>query len=181
MAGPLLHITGSIDAGPADRKIFNGSRRSCELYSLRHEIPTSAEPPVPAGLGELSAPLQALIEFLGIDEALVEVAASASAPLDAGPGRKELAEWIQNLPEEEKSDLLVTAAVESGERWKVKLLTRFQRESAAYTSLARATLQPRAVRDLRAAAGMGCHRRRGSAPSQEWPCHIPWHPARGPT
>ncbi len=48
------------------------------------------EPPMPAGLGELSAPLYSLIEFLGIDEDLVEVAALTSVPLNAGPSRKEL-------------------------------------------------------------------------------------------
>jgi hypothetical protein len=48
------------------------------------------EPPVPAGLQELSGPLDALIEFLEIDEDLVEVAAQASEPLTAGPSRKEL-------------------------------------------------------------------------------------------
>jgi hypothetical protein len=48
------------------------------------------EPPVPAGLRELSAPLDSLIEFLGIDEDLIEVAAVASAPLKAGTSRKEL-------------------------------------------------------------------------------------------
>jgi hypothetical protein len=42
------------------------------------------EPPVPAGLGEQSAPLHSLIEFLGIDEDIVEVAALTSAPLNAG-------------------------------------------------------------------------------------------------
>jgi hypothetical protein len=45
---------------------------------------------VPAGLRELSAPLDSLIEFLGIDEDLIEVAAVASAPLKAGTSRKEL-------------------------------------------------------------------------------------------
>jgi hypothetical protein len=55
------------------------------------------EPPVPAGLRELSAPLDSLIEFLGIDEDLVEVAASASAPLKAGPSRKELSEDSQEV------------------------------------------------------------------------------------
>ena len=42
------------------------------------------EPPVPAGLEELSGPLHARIEFLEIDEDLVEVAAQASnrLPLD---------------------------------------------------------------------------------------------------
>jgi hypothetical protein len=57
---------------------------------------------VPARLGELFAPLHSLTEFLGIGERLVEVAASASAPLNAGPDREELATWIQSLPEKEK-------------------------------------------------------------------------------
>ena len=110
------------------------------------------EPAVPAGLGELSAPLHSLIEFLGIDEDLVEVAASASAPLSAGPSRKELAGWIQNLPEEEKNDLLATAALESGERWKIEFLRRFQQQTAPRTSHAHATLLPRTVHDLLTAA-----------------------------
>jgi hypothetical protein len=61
------------------------------------------EPAVPAGLGELSAPLRSLIEFLGIDEDLVEVAATVSAPLNAGPDREELATWIQTLPEKKRT------------------------------------------------------------------------------
>jgi hypothetical protein len=76
------------------------------------------EPAVPAGLGELSAPLHSLIEFLGIDENLVEVAATVSAPLNAGPDREELATWIQSLPEKEKNNLLVAAVSGTGERWK---------------------------------------------------------------
>ena len=96
------------------------------------------EPAVPAGLGELSAPLHSLIEFLGIDEDLVEVAASASAPLNAGPIGKELAAWIQSLPEKEKNNLLVTAVSEPGERWKNGLLRRFeQHERATYFARAR--------------------------------------------
>ncbi|GIX47910.1 MAG: N-methyltryptophan oxidase [Candidatus Tectimicrobiota bacterium] len=34
----LLFITGSIDAGPADSEVFAGSRRSCELHALPHEV-----------------------------------------------------------------------------------------------------------------------------------------------
>jgi hypothetical protein len=48
------------------------------------------EPPVPAGLKELSGPLYALIEFLEIDRDLVEIAAQASKPLAAGPTRREI-------------------------------------------------------------------------------------------
>jgi hypothetical protein len=62
------------------------------------------EPPVPAGLEELSGPLHALIEFLEIDEDLVEVAAQASKPLAAGPSRrgpagKELQNRLAAAPE----------------------------------------------------------------------------------
>jgi len=88
------------------------------------------EPTVPAGLGELSAPLRSLIEFLGIDEDLVEVAASASAPLNASPDREELAAWIRSLPEKEKNNLLAVAVAEPGERWKDELLRRFEQQKA---------------------------------------------------
>lgn len=37
----LLYITGSIDAGPLGSEVFEGSRRSCELHSLPHEVITS--------------------------------------------------------------------------------------------------------------------------------------------
>jgi hypothetical protein len=76
------------------------------------------EPPVPAGLQELSGSLDALIEFLKIDEDLVEVAAQGSEPLAAGPNRKGLSAWIRGLPETDKNELLITAVVEQGERWR---------------------------------------------------------------
>ena len=39
----LLHITGSIDAGPADSWVFKGSWESCKLHDLPHEVVTGAE------------------------------------------------------------------------------------------------------------------------------------------
>jgi sarcosine oxidase len=39
----LLHITGSIDAGPPDSSVFEGSRQSCEIHDLNHEVLTSKE------------------------------------------------------------------------------------------------------------------------------------------
>ena len=91
------------------------------------------EPAAPAGLGELCAPLRSLIEFLGIDEDLVEGAATVSAPLNAGPDREELATWIQRLPEKEKNNLLVAVLSEPGERWKYGLLRRFEQQTARRT------------------------------------------------
>jgi hypothetical protein len=106
------------------------------------------EPAVPAGLGELSAPLHSLIEFLGIDENLVEVAATVSAPLNAGPDREELATWIQSLPEKEKNNLLVAAVSGTGERWKHGLLRRFGQQTARRTLSAPDTICRRTAGDL---------------------------------
>jgi hypothetical protein len=89
------------------------------------------EPPVPAGLRELPAPYDSLIEFLGIDEDLVEVAASTSEPLKAAPSRKELANWIRSLTEKEKDGLLVNALSEPDERWRIELLRRFGNENVS--------------------------------------------------
>jgi len=110
------------------------------------------EPPVPTGLQELSGPLDALIEFLEIDENLVEVAAEASSPLAAGPSRKEFSAWIRGLPEKDKNELLIAGAVERGERWRNDLVRRFRRESLQLTSDGLAKSQRRKAGDLLAAA-----------------------------
>ncbi|MCC7368516.1 MAG: N-methyl-L-tryptophan oxidase [Chloroflexi bacterium] len=39
----LLHITGSIDAGPADSQCFEGSLTSCREHRLPHEVLSGAE------------------------------------------------------------------------------------------------------------------------------------------
>jgi hypothetical protein len=108
------------------------------------------EPPVPAGLRERTASLDSLIEFLGIDEDLIEVAAAASVPLKAGPSRKVLATWIRGLTENDKNDLIVDALLDSGERWRNELLHRFQRESAS--AEIHGKTERRSVKDLLTAA-----------------------------
>src|SRR2546425_3007388 len=110
------------------------------------------EPPVPAGLEELSGPLHALIEFLEIDEDLVEVAAQASKPLAAGPSRRELSAWIRGLPEKDKDELLITAAVDQGERWRNELVRRFRRATLQQASEVLAAGEQRNAGDLLAAA-----------------------------
>jgi hypothetical protein len=91
------------------RCLYLGWLRSAQDGGLEED---KLEPPVPAGLEELSGPLHALIEFLEIDEDLVEVAAQASKPLAAGPSRRELSAWIRGLPEKDKRELLITAVVD---------------------------------------------------------------------
>ena len=81
------------------------------------------EPPVPAGLGNLSAGLQAVVDFFGIDEDLIAVAAASSPSIEEPSG---LEEWIASLSAEEKDGLL--ARVASGESAQVQalLLRRFR-------------------------------------------------------
>ena len=110
------------------------------------------EPPVPAGLKELSGPLYALIEFLEIDEDLVEIAAQASKPLAAGPTRRELSAWIRSLPEKDKNALLITAVAEQGERWRNDFIRRFRRQNLRQTSDGSAASERRNAGDLLAAA-----------------------------
>jgi hypothetical protein len=49
------------------------------------------EPPVPAGLGNLSAGLQAIVDFFQIDEDLIAAAAAGTAP--TAPGRTAAELW----------------------------------------------------------------------------------------
>jgi len=124
--GPLMSLRSEILRGDI-RCLYLGWLLCAQNEEFAED---DLEPAVPAGLGELSAPLRSLIEFLGIDEDLVEVAASASAPLNASPDREELATWIQSLPEKEKNNLLVAAVSGTGERWKHGLLRRFEQQKA---------------------------------------------------
>ena len=87
------------------------------------------EPPVPPGLGSLSAPLCAFVDFLRIDKDLVAVAAEASARPQtderAGP---ELAAWVRNLPLADKDALLLRVARGEDAQVRTELLRRFRGE-----------------------------------------------------
>jgi hypothetical protein len=67
------------------------------------------EPRVPPGLKRLSPALRALVEFFGIDEVLVEVAAEASGDLGALP-QDWLARALSQLPEPESDAFLLRLA-----------------------------------------------------------------------
>lgn len=71
------------------------------------------EPPVPPGLGQLSASLESLAEFLRIDSNLLQVAAQSSPSLgDSGLDREDVRRWVANLRSEEKDELLTRFVVE---------------------------------------------------------------------
>ena len=86
-----------------------------------HGDDEDTEPPVPAGLKELSGALAAIAGFLDIDEDLIAAAAEASPPLRDEPAAG-LADWIVALPTAEKDKLL--AMVAEGEGAQVQALLR---------------------------------------------------------
>jgi len=141
--GSLVSLRSDLLRGDL-RCLYLGWLLCAQIGELDEEEP---EPSVPAGLRQLTAPLRSLIDFLCIDQDLVEAAAATSASLSSGSDHKELDAWIRNLPESEKTNLLVTAASESGERWKNELLARFYRENQRIAPPGTAG-RPRTVGDL---------------------------------
>jgi len=126
------------------RCLYLGWLRSAQDGGLDED---ELEPPVPTGLQELSGSHDALIEFLEINEDLVEIAAQASKPLAAGPSRKELSTWIRGLPEKDKNELLITAVMEQSERWRSSFMQRFQRQNSQHCSQTAAAAR-RSVGDI---------------------------------
>lgn len=96
--------------------LLGGDRRCLYLAWLcgieMDSLPQNAkEPPVPAGLKNLSAPLRAFVDFLAIDMELVNVAAERSTARAANePPAGAWKKWIHSLPVAEKDKLLIEIA-----------------------------------------------------------------------
>jgi hypothetical protein len=66
------------------------------------------EPPVPAGLGDLTDSLEQLAEFLGIDPDLIAAAAERSKDRQhLTVTNEEIAAWVEALPASDRNDALV--------------------------------------------------------------------------
>src|SRR6266576_806544 len=87
------------------------------------------EPPVPAGLGVLTAPQRALADFLRLDADLLTIAAQASPPL-AGikDDPAKLTRWIKDMPASDKDALLRRVALGLGTQVQMELRRRFRGE-----------------------------------------------------
>lgn len=92
-----------------------------------HEVEDDeVEPPVPPGLGELTAPLRALTDFLRIDDSLIEAAAEASPPFAQSDSAENLRSWIETLPLREKDSLLYRVTQEPPTAVQREMLRRFR-------------------------------------------------------
>lgn len=89
-----------------------------------HEVPDEeVEPPVPAGLGRLTASQRAVAEFLRIDPDLLAAAKGAPA---AKPPTQDMAGWVASLPAAEKNAALLTLLRGDDPHLRADLLRRFR-------------------------------------------------------
>ncbi|MBM7789340.1 hypothetical protein [Tenggerimyces flavus] len=85
------------------------------------------EPPVPPGLGTLTATQQALAAFLRVDNDLLAVAAQTSPPLDEiADDLSDLAAWVTRLPVAEKNRLLGRVIQGEAARVRMEMLRRYR-------------------------------------------------------
>ncbi|KAB8188583.1 hypothetical protein FH608_043225 [Nonomuraea phyllanthi] len=91
-----------------------------------YEKEDELEPPVPPGLGSLSAPQRALADFLRLDDDLLAAAAEASPPAQpVQHNRTALTAWIGALPAKRKDALLLRVIEEDGAKVRWELLREF--------------------------------------------------------
>ncbi len=119
---------------------------------------TDEEPPCPPGLGRLSAPLEAFVEFMRIDRDLLEVAAVGSPEAVGTALAMEVEHWVSNLPEAEKTSLLVRLIEGNEPHLRAELVRRY-RESRTLTS-SKAAVKRRTVGELLKAAERRAEERR---------------------
>jgi hypothetical protein len=110
--------------------LLAGDRRLLYLawlmsIQLDHVDDEDTEPPVPAGLADLSGSLRAIADFLEIDQDLIAVAAQASPVLEE-QSLAGLDSWITTLPATEKDQFLTKVANGDGMQVRTHLLQRFR-------------------------------------------------------
>jgi hypothetical protein len=154
---------------PLRDDLANGDHRALYLGWLlsvqsRDLKESATEPPVPAGLKELTEPLEALADFLRIDGDLLAVAAERSPALEAAPAIQGIEEWIASLSEAAKTGWLVRLAGGKEPHLRVELLRRFREAHPAKSQVNAES--PRTVGELLAAADRIAEERRRKAAEQ---------------
>ncbi|MFV2123631.1 hypothetical protein ACFHWS_03645 [Micromonospora sp. LOL_013] len=113
----------------------------------------ATEPPVPAGLGDLTGALCEFAEFLLIDPALIAAAAQGSAPEAAGAAADpdQLADWIAQLPAADKDTALLGLLQGDGLAVTAELRQRFRADTGT-AAADPAGSKPRTIGELLDAA-----------------------------
>jgi len=118
----MVQVRSEIAAGDL-RLLYLGWLLSVQWSEVDDD---DVEPPVPAGLGQLSGALQAVADFLSIDTDLLAEAATASPATRDRNDHTGLTEWIDTLPGPEKNTLLARVVAGEGSYVQGLLLHRFR-------------------------------------------------------
>lgn len=156
---PLLDARSELAAGDL-RLLYLGWLLKLQLSGLDDEddedqgrgdkgLADEVEPPVPAGLRQLSDSLASVAKFLGIDDDLIATAAKASGPL-AQVTDDGIADWVTALPASEKDKYLTMVTEGEGAQAEALLVQRFRREARPAGSAPTST--ERTARELLAGA-----------------------------
>ena len=84
------------------------------------------EPPIPPGLGSLTAPLMAFAEFLRLDQDLIAAAAAGSPAQAEVVSDADVARWVAALPDSEKTTRLLRLASGQEAHLRAELLKTFR-------------------------------------------------------
>ena len=158
----IIGVRADLAAGDL-RLLYLGWLRCVQSLELANDEP---EPPIPAGLGALDAPLTALAEFLCIDRDLLTAAAVGSPPATAGePTAAQLRTWVRRLPAEEKDTILSDLITGNDSHLRGQLMRRYR---DAHPTDAATTTAPRTAEELLAtAADLRDQRERRDAEQRE--------------
>lgn len=119
----IIPVRASLAAGDL-RLLYLAWLRCVQSAEIADDEP---EPPVPAGLDTLDAPLTAVAEFLRIDPDLIAAAAAGSAPPASGePTAAQLRTWVVGLPARDKDTILTDLITSGDSHLRSRLLRRYR-------------------------------------------------------
>ncbi|MGS2617641.1 hypothetical protein ACVCAH_24420 [Micromonospora sp. LZ34] len=157
----IIPVRAGLAAGDL-RLLYLGWLRCAQSLELDDDEP---EPPVPAGMSTLDAPLTAVANFLCVDPDLIAAAAAASAQTAVEPPAAQLRSWITGLPAREKDAILADLVANGDGHLRRRLLRRYGDEHHPGTST---TTAPRTAGELLAtAAHLRAERERQIAEQRE--------------
>ena len=156
---------------PLRAEILEGDLRPLYLAQLavlsdaEHDPEETTEGPVPAGLGNLTAPQRALAELFGLSDALIAAAAEGNPGqhVQVNPGGLH-GDWLQSLPQATKDAWLLAWLADAHSSARNDMLAEFRksRPTAAWPTMQR----DRTIAELETAAE-GIHEKAAHEAAEE--------------
>lgn len=121
------------EIAPVREALIRGDLRPLYLAWLACNGEDEArEPPVPAGLGNLTPALEAFADFFAVDEDLIAAAAERAPPLPETAGAdNELQQWLGRLPRDELAELAQRLLAQDAAAARAETLARVRAELPA--------------------------------------------------